>query len=263
MTRQIKYVQNNLTKMTIQLDLPDMSTIFQGFDKIGNLEETYKSLNQQDKNEGYIKDTKGQGVDVLQNRTGGYISWTEKLSKQQLKNLSETIGENPFQAIQEIFKEVPLIQFESKDINMKIPMVTSDDINAYVNYLTLRMEKNQKILEDRTEMINQILAMCGTTSKSDAAAMKKKLETEKQTLEGDMSLTADEKSSLMSWVNSEIQDMDNILALKEDTTRQKMASDFKNIGVNAKNTALKIAKLPKRKILQLKLETKKKGFEKV
>ncbi|MEI6672327.1 MAG: hypothetical protein WCL02_02975 [bacterium] len=29
MTRQISYIQNNLTKMTIQLDLPDVTTVFQ------------------------------------------------------------------------------------------------------------------------------------------------------------------------------------------------------------------------------------------
>ena len=29
MTRQISYIQNNLTKMTIQVDLPDLTTVFQ------------------------------------------------------------------------------------------------------------------------------------------------------------------------------------------------------------------------------------------
>jgi len=49
MTRQIQYIQNNLTKMTIQLDLPDPTSLTQGFDKIGNLSETYKDINAQDK----------------------------------------------------------------------------------------------------------------------------------------------------------------------------------------------------------------------
>lgn len=48
-TRQIQYIQNNLTKMTIQIDLPDVTTLTQGFDKIGNLSATYEEINNQDK----------------------------------------------------------------------------------------------------------------------------------------------------------------------------------------------------------------------
>lgn len=50
-TRQIKYIQNNLTKMTIQVDLPDVTTIVQGFDKIDNLSDTYNAINKQDEAE--------------------------------------------------------------------------------------------------------------------------------------------------------------------------------------------------------------------
>ena len=53
-TRQIKYIQNNLTKMTIQVDLPDLTTIVEGFDKIDNLSDTYKAINKQDEAAGYI-----------------------------------------------------------------------------------------------------------------------------------------------------------------------------------------------------------------
>lgn len=41
--------------MTIHVDLPDLTTTFQGFNKIGNLQETYQSLQAQDKAEGYIQ----------------------------------------------------------------------------------------------------------------------------------------------------------------------------------------------------------------
>jgi hypothetical protein len=41
--------------MTIQLDLPNITTLFQGFDKIGNLQETYESIQKQDKADGYIQ----------------------------------------------------------------------------------------------------------------------------------------------------------------------------------------------------------------
>ena len=37
--------------MTIQIDLPDMTTMLEGFDKIGNISDTYKEINKQDKAE--------------------------------------------------------------------------------------------------------------------------------------------------------------------------------------------------------------------
>lgn len=46
--------------MTIQIDLPDMTTLFQGFDEIGNISDTYKEVNRQDEAEGYIQDTTGK-----------------------------------------------------------------------------------------------------------------------------------------------------------------------------------------------------------
>jgi len=69
-----------------------------------------------------------------------------------------------------MFNEVPLVNIDTKDLNIKIPSVTSDDVNKYVSYLTLRVEKNGKIVEDWTSMINETLALCGTTDKTEAKA---------------------------------------------------------------------------------------------
>ncbi|MEI6118598.1 MAG: hypothetical protein WCP92_05230 [bacterium] len=86
-----------------------------------------------------------------------------------------------------MFNEVPLININTKELNVKIPALTSDDINAYVSYLTIWIEKNSQILEDWTSMFNEVLAMCGTTDKATARDMKATLEAEK---------TADTYSSL-------------------------------------------------------------------
>ncbi len=166
-TRQIQYIQNNLTKMTIQLDLPDLSTVFQWFDKIWNLSETYKTINQQDSNEWYIGSTKWKGIG-----TGELNDATQIYSKQQLNNISQQIGQNPFEAIQQMFSEVPLVNIDTKDINIKIPALTSDDVNKYSNYLQLRWEKNTKILEEWTDMLNRALALCQTVNKTEAQIAK-------------------------------------------------------------------------------------------
>jgi len=157
-TRQIQYIENNLTKMTIQLDLPNITTLFQGFDKIGNLQKTYESLQKQDQADGYIQ--WGTSVDTnIQNETGS-TNRTQYISKQQLDNISESVGENPFEAIQKIFEEVPLINIDSKTINLKIPALTSEDINTYVSYLKLRVEKADNTLKERDEFFASILPMC-------------------------------------------------------------------------------------------------------
>jgi len=74
---------------------------------------------------------------------------------------------------------VPLIKIDTKDLNIKVPALTSDDINKYVSYLTIRKEKNEQILKDWTMVFNEVLAVCGTTDKATARDMIKKLEAEK------------------------------------------------------------------------------------
>jgi len=74
---------------------------------------------------------------------------TDKLSQEQIKNISEQVGENPFEAIQQMFKEVPLVNIDTKDVNIEIPALTSEDIDKYVEYLNLRVEKAGTIIDER------------------------------------------------------------------------------------------------------------------
>lgn len=53
-----------------------------------------------------------------------------------------------------------MIQIESRDINIQIPDLTSDEINAYGNYLKLRGEQNQKIREQRETMFKSMTTLC-------------------------------------------------------------------------------------------------------
>jgi len=162
-TRQIQYIQNNLTKMTIQLDLPDITTVFEGFDKIGNLKATYKEINNEDSQAGYTQVSDANAIDFKPNQSWGTVERTKYLSKQQINNINEKYGSNPFEAIQQIFQEVPLVNIDSQDINIKIPALTSDDIKNYQSYLTLWIEKNAQVLEDRWELMSAITATCSTS----------------------------------------------------------------------------------------------------
>lgn len=138
--------------MSIEVELPDFSTLTQGFDKIGNLKDTYKQLNALDTKSGYIKTTEGS--------TTGAKSRTDKLSKQQLNNISQKIGNNPFEAVQKIFEDVPLINIETKDLNIKVPAITSEEIQRYKSYMTLWIDQNEAILKDREQLIQSITKIC-------------------------------------------------------------------------------------------------------
>jgi hypothetical protein len=112
-----------------------------------------------------------------------------------------------------MFKEVPLVNIDTQSLTIKIPALTSEDINKYTNYLTLRVEKNGQILEDRTSIINETLAFCGTTSKAEAQKVKDELIAEKTTVH-------DAKTEAR--IDKEIQDMEKIIALPQETTRQQL-----------------------------------------
>jgi hypothetical protein len=55
-------------------------------------------------------------------------------SKQQLANISNAVN-NPFDAVIGMFDAVPLVKLHTRDVNIKIPMIYSEDIINYTNYL--------------------------------------------------------------------------------------------------------------------------------
>jgi hypothetical protein len=121
-----------------------------------------------------------------------------------------------------MFKDVPLIKINTKDINVKIPAMTSEEITKYQSYLKTWSKKNGQILTDWTNALNQLLAMCGTTDKAEAKKTKATLEAQLATIPADKNLSTDEKVNLTTRINSELKDMNRIIALPEDTTRHKL-----------------------------------------
>ncbi|MEI8091142.1 MAG: hypothetical protein WCG98_02600 [bacterium] len=121
-----------------------------------------------------------------------------------------------------MFKDVPLINLSSKDINVKIPALTSDEVDKYYSYLKSWIAQNAQILEDWTDVINKMLALCGTTDKTEAKTTKATLEKEKIAIAGNTNLTQADKNKLNTRITSEIKDMNAIIALPQNTTRQQL-----------------------------------------
>jgi len=152
MSRQIQYIMNNLTKMTIDIRLPEVSQIFQWFDKIWSFSQIYNQRNQQDQINWNIQN----------------LSWRKQnISTQQLKNQSQKFWQNPFEAIASMFNEVPLININTKDISVKVPAITSEDIDKYKSYIKIRLNKNEKVLNDRKSTFSWTLQLmtkfCGSS----------------------------------------------------------------------------------------------------
>lgn len=53
---------------------------------------------------------------------------------------------------------MPLVNIDSRDVNIKVPALTSDDINRYVNYLKLWIEKNQYTVDQRGDALSGTIA---------------------------------------------------------------------------------------------------------
>jgi hypothetical protein len=63
-----------------------------------------------------------------------------------------------------MFQQVPLIRLQSKDIIVNVPMVTTEDILKYTNYLKGRLNSQQKILKQWVQAVSEIMYICGKTS---------------------------------------------------------------------------------------------------
>jgi len=69
-----------------------------------------------------------------------------------------------------MFNEVPLINLNTKNVIIEIPVITSEDIVAYSNYLKAWLEKQKKILRDWLFFVKWMISFCGKdlSLKSDA-----------------------------------------------------------------------------------------------
>jgi len=139
-------------------------------------------------------------------------------SKQTYQNLSNQLS-NPFDAIMVMFKEVPLINMNTKDINIKLPIIGSEDITKYIAYLKTRYETNVAILEQWISLLNNVLAFCGRVSAQEAP---KEIEDLNKELEFIMkspesSVSTNNKNLYSGNIHKELRDLNDILALSGET----------------------------------------------
>ncbi|MCR5412416.1 MAG: hypothetical protein K6E76_05580 [Patescibacteria group bacterium] len=63
---------------------------------------------------------------------------------------------NPFEQLSYFLGNNDLLSFSTKDITVKIPWITTEDINGYSIYLLEWLEKNQKIMNKRKKIFSSL-----------------------------------------------------------------------------------------------------------
>jgi len=79
------------------------------------------------------------------------------ISRDNITDLSETSFANPFEEIEAMFEDVALINLRTENISVKVPIITSDDIDAYTNMSKNWIEDQKEILEDWTNFFKALI----------------------------------------------------------------------------------------------------------
>ncbi|MFZ2718776.1 MAG: VCBS repeat-containing protein, partial [Candidatus Absconditicoccaceae bacterium] len=192
--RQIKYIMNNLTKMDVTIYLPQLDDLSKGL-SFGDLQEKSSEFKQ-------------AKVDL---KNKNQIAATTKLKKSkllkgsQLKSVSSNLS-NPFDYMAGLFNDTKLIKINQKNINIKVPMIYSEDINAYSSYLKQRKNINLGEKDENGNLIKEgiihkwknllygVIGMCALDSQkiAEKEGLKRKYTEVKRQLTGEVKMFREE-----------------------------------------------------------------------
>lgn len=154
---QIRYIMNNLTKMNLTIKWPNIERYTQATKEISEGFEKYKKLLKEQKEENQQKKAEKEKKSDTKNEST--LTW-------KLNEIDEVYGiaseklSNPFDQLSKLLGDNELLSFSTKTVDIKIPMIATEDINAYNVYLLSRIEKNQKIVNQWETMVQELLPLC-------------------------------------------------------------------------------------------------------
>ncbi len=135
MDKQIRYIINNLTNMTIYMYLPDFSQLWQWWDKvIENIKNDLKKFSFNIEIDFNVNNFKN----------GKIIKDVFFPKREVFNNLSENLS-NPFEQIAKYFEEVPLVNIHTKTIVIKVPFMTEEALDRQIDYLKEWLIRNGDI----------------------------------------------------------------------------------------------------------------------
>lgn len=93
--------------------------------------------------------------------SGSFISSVRNstIKKSEVDSLSTTLN-NPFKEIEKLFEQTPLVNINTQDVVVNVPMLYSEDITRYEAQLQSWIERNKQTAADRTSLLQGVLGLC-------------------------------------------------------------------------------------------------------
>jgi len=167
--RQIRYMINNLTKLTVNVTLPELSQMADGFWWLFDADSWWEASSDAKKDDAKFAEYDKESSFWQK----AWSIWAE----QNYQALSSAAN-NPFESLINIFDSIPLVDLYTKDIILKTPLPTTEDIMKYESYLRSWLDNQRKILKQWLEAVYELATICGKVTKQDAENRLKYLEVE-------------------------------------------------------------------------------------
>lgn len=149
--KQVQYWLNNLLRFRVEFSFPDLQYLEKELSRFNGKEleklETKDWIIQEQE----IKKAEKFGLSTLKN----YLPRKETLT---VLNLAD--GDNPFEKLQTFFNSKEIVNISSQQLNIVIPWIYSEDIEAYANYLKTRYETNKEVLKSRVKITSAAILSC-------------------------------------------------------------------------------------------------------
>ena len=143
---QIRYIVNHLTKMHVNVKLPDLSNV------IDSEIQTLKDATQ--KIWDVWKNTDTDSYTKIDTWWASRMKWWAYINHDNLNKLNKSIS-NPFEWLADLMNESNIINISTEPITVKIPMIFAEDINAYELYLQQRLEVNEGIVNQWKNILSE------------------------------------------------------------------------------------------------------------
>ena len=156
---QIRYILNQLTKMHVNVKVPDVvNLIWNEIDNISNIStsisENYRKY--ASSVSWYFEDFKNFGLSEVKSEQTSKWNWIS----QEIFNKANSDIANPFEGLASMMNQSNIINIYTEPLTVKLPIIFSEDINAYEIYLKQRVSENEKILAQREWILNSLWWKC-------------------------------------------------------------------------------------------------------
>jgi hypothetical protein len=146
--------------MHISLRRPDFNTLGKEIKKIGTLVsqagESISSKNQEISNNAQINKEALKNINSDSKNTALSADTAYTQLSTRVEETNDKIA-NPFEQLSKLFNQSELINIQTKTLTVKIPMIYSEDINAYEIYLRQRGDTQSAIIDERIKRPESLL----------------------------------------------------------------------------------------------------------